>query len=441
MINEIINELIEDNGTKYKLAVLNKYKDNPLLSRTLKMTYDIVAFRYYITMNHWHKSRATFQTNPDPTMTFELALDFLECQLATRHLTGHDAIEHLDNVLRSLSDIDRELLIKVINRDLRINCGRTQINKVFSNLITKPVYMRCGTFSAKTLKSITFPAIIQLKADGTYRELQVSDGKVTLLSRSGEQYSYGMEDQFADLPDGHYTGEMVVTGVKNRAEGNGLLNSDSPPANRIAFLVWDYITPSEYSNAASKIKNEIRYSDRFERLKEIVQAKGNPQLQVIESHTVDCIADAFAKVTQWMSDGLEGGVLKSADGIFRDGTSKHQLKMKLEMDIDVRVTGFKEGKIGTKREDTFGAIEFETDDREIRGAVSGLTDEQLERINKDRQAYIGKIVVVSCNDITMGRNNDYHALSHPRFKEFRTDKDETDTLQRALEIKRMAMSF
>jgi hypothetical protein len=142
-----------------------------------------------------------------------------------------------------------------------------------------------------------------------------------------------------------------------------------------------------------------------------------------------------------MEDGLEGGIFKDPNGIFKDGTSKQQLKMKLEMDIDVRITGFKEGTIGTKRESTFGAITFETDDGKIKGAVSGFSDDQLKQINSDRDSYIDKIMSVSCNDITKGRNNDHYALSHPRFNEVRTDKSETDTLERALEIKQMAMCF
>lgn len=84
---------------------------------------------------------------------------------------------------------------------------------------------------------------------------------------------------------------------------------------------------------------------------------------------------------------------------------------------------------------------FETDDGQIKGATSGFSDEQLEKINSDRDSYIGKIITVSCNDITKGRDNDYYALSHPRFEEVRNDKTETDTLERALEIKQMAMCF
>ena len=442
-IHEIISELCESNSTNYKLSVLKKYKDNKELARVLKMTYDSVIYRYYLTMNHWYKTYGPKPFDEASTVEYSLeqVLDFMEQKLATRELTGNAAIDAMDERFRKLGIEDRDLIIKIVNRDLRINCGRTLINKVFGDLITKPVYMRCGVFGPKTAKDISYPAFIQLKADGTYREMQVSNGTVEFMSRSGESYEYTFQDQFANLPDGHYTGELLVKDTKDRSESNGLLNSDNPPMDRIVYYVWDYITPEEYSNAAKKIKNTTKYKDRFEKLKEIVAESGHEQIQVIESHEVKTPQEAFELVIKWMNDGLEGGVLKDKNGVFRDGTSKHQLKMKLEMDLEVRVTGYKEGRIGTKRESTFGAILFETDDGQIKGAVSGFTDEQLEEINANREAYMSKIITVSCNDITRGRDNDYYALSHPRFKEVRNDKTETDTLERALEIKQMSMCF
>jgi DNA ligase-1 len=442
MIADIINELCENNGSNYKIEVLKKHKSNELLQRVLKMTYDSTVYRYHLTMNYWNKiPHHKFETPDNPTFTLSEALDFLEFQLSTRELTGNNAINALDKLLNSLGQDDRSVIIKIINRDLRINCGRTSINKVFGKLITKPVYMRCGVFSQKNSKDISYPALVQLKADGTYREMKVLEGKVELFSRSGNQYFYEFENNYSDLPDGHYTGELIVEGTENRSLSNGLLNSDNPPVNDIIFYVWDYITADEYSNAANKVKNTSTYEDRLCALRKIVETKAHRQLKVIESYEVENSKDAFEKVIAWMEDGLEGGVLKDKCGLFRDGSSKHQLKMKLEMDLEVRVTGFKEGKIGTKRVETFGAIYFETDDGMIKGSTSGFSDDMLTLINSNRNFYIGKIMTLSVNDITKGRSSEHYALSHPRFKEFRDDRDDTDTLERALEIKQMSMSF
>ena len=450
MIHTILEELNESNSSNYKLSVLKKYSDNELLKRVLKMTYDKVIFNYYVSMNHWIKTYGKeivsgglldFLETKEEKYTLEEVLDFIEFKLATREITGNASIDALDNYFQHMNEKDLNLIIKLIGRDLKINCGKTQINKVFPNLIVDPVYMRCETFSKKHSKHIKFPAFIQLKADGTYREMKVEEGTCEFISRGGESYKYDFSEQFKHLPAGHYTGEMIVKGTKDRSESNGLLNSDNVPMNDVVFYVWDYISLEEYKNATNKIKNSTPYKDRFNALKNIVIGLDHPQLQLIESYEVNSIKEAFEYVINWMNDGLEGGIIKNKDGLYRDGTSKDQQKIKLEIEIDVRVKGFKEGRAGTKRESTFGAIEYSTDDDQIKGAVSGFTDKQLEEINSNREKYIDLIMVVACNDITKGRDNEHYALSHPRFKDFRTDKTVTDTLERALEIKQMSMEF
>lgn len=142
-----------------------------------------------------------------------------------------------------------------------------------------------------------------------------------------------------------------------------------------------------------------------------------------------------------MNAWLEGGIWKDKDWIFRDWTSKHQLKLKLAIDCEVRVLWFSPGKKWTDREKTFGAITFQNDEGTIKGQTSGFTNEQLEDFNSRREELIWRVMTVQFNDVTKGRDNDYYALSHPRFICFRDDKDTTDTLERVLEMKQMAMNL
>jgi hypothetical protein len=48
---------------------------------------------------------------------------------------------------------------------------------------------------------------------------------------------------------------------------------------------------------------------------------------------------------------------------------------------------------------------------------------------------------VQFNDLTKAEGNDYYALSHPRFIEIRSDKDETDTLEKVQMLREMAMDL
>jgi DNA ligase-1 len=442
-IHRILELLNANNGTKYKLQVLNEFKDNASFKRILKLAYDKVDYRFYLTSNAWRKgSMPEFDREEVEKVSLEEFMDFLEQRLATRAVTGHEALNDTHIMLDGLSPKDRELAFKIINRDLRINVGTTQINKVFGELITKPAYMRCDTYSAKTAKNIKFPAVVQLKADGTYREMRVTENGVEFTSRSGESYDYTFADHFANLPHGHYVGEMTVEGTANRAEGNGLLNSDEPPMDRIRFHVWDFIESDEYQVALKKGKNKTTYKQRLAKLKDILADFEHPQLELIESFEVQNLDEAVAHVQRWMSLGLEGGILKDYSGVFKNGTSKQQLKMKIAFTIGVRITGFIEGTPGTKREQTFGSLTYQTDDGKIRGNVSGgLSDALLEEINSDRGSFIGKIIDIEGNDLTRGRDHDYYAVSHPRLIEIRDDDTDTDDFKRAMDSLEMAKSF
>jgi ATP-dependent DNA ligase len=69
--------------------------------------------------------------------------------------------------------------------------------------------------------------------------------------------------------------------------------------------------------------------------------------------------------------------------------------------------------------------------------VSGFTDAQLEDFNSRRSELIGEIMEVEANDMTKSTGNEFHALSHPRFIQLRSQK-ETDTIERVRESIEMA---
>lgn len=432
-ISEILEELNLENGSNYKLAVLKKYQDNALFKRVLEMTYDRVRFTYGITMKN-----IKYVPESGRPISLETALDSLENDFVTRNATGNAAIMKLEELLSNLSTADASILEKIIGRDLKVNIGRTNINKVFKDLIIKPFYMRCDTYSAKTAKNIKFPAILNLKADGTYRSVLVENGEVTFNSRSGEEYFYPvLEEQFKLLSDGVYVGELTIDGITDRAEGNGLLNSDKVPHDRVIIELWDYITLQEYSNA--KGKNKIVYEERFKTLLAFIKESKN--IKIIPYIEVNTIQEALKQTSEWMSEGFEGTILKDKSAAFKDGTSKQQLKLKLEISVEMRITGFTEGTKGTKREATFGAMTFENDEGTIKGQTSGFTDAQLADFNSRREELIGKIIEVQFNDLSKARGNDFWSLSHPRYIEIRNDKTETDTVEKAFKLREMAMSI
>ena len=444
-IYDIIQELNAENGSNYKMDVLRKHADNELLQRVLKMTYDKVDFTYGYSMKNvaWPEKFGHG--------SLELALAILADKYATRDFTGNEGLEYLNWMFTNLTEENAIVLKGVITRDLRINMGRSNINKVFKGLIVKPVYMRCGLFNnGKKSKINPEGSIVQLKADGTYREFTVENDAVICNSRSGESYDYPILNQTLETyPDGHYIGELTVRladgTICNRATGNGLIKSmELPEGAEIVLDLWDYVTLEEYTNAANKVHGTTPYHQRLATLLSIVGEELSPipvNINVIETHVVNTIGEAMQHCVAWMEAGLEGGVWKDKDAIFRDGTSPQQEKMKLEIEVEVRIIGFKAGTVGTKREGRIGSLEYETDDKKVRGYVAGIKEEVLDDLLARWDETLNSIVSMTCNDITKSRSNEHYALSHPRFNEIRTDKNETDTLERILETKQMSMAM
>lgn len=165
------------------------------------------------------------------------------------------------------------------------------------------------------------------------------------------------------------------------------------------------------------------------------------KIQIIPTTIVNDLKQALKITSDYMTNGYEGAILKDMSAVFKDGTSKHQLKLKLEIDCEMRITGFTEGS--GKNADYFGAITFENDELTIKGkvGVSSMTEELRDWFHANRDNVIGKIMSVQFNDLTKSESNSYYALSHPRFIELRNDKDSTDTLETVLKLRDMAMEL
>ena len=478
-ILDIINELNIENGSNYKIKVLKKYKDNEvskLLKRVLKLTYDKATYIFGISMKN-----VNYQ-NQNGDYSLESALDILEERFCTRLWTGNKAIEELTNLLTILSSDDAKVLELIIGRDLKIGIGRTNINKVFKGLIGKSVYMRCDLLTKTTSKNINLEDFYcQLKSDGTYRETQVFSCNSEFYSRSSNEYFYSNFKKITDnFPDGYYHGEMtvhideefkevVIESLKSKKDAskliqeieerwelgnrvlprnisNGLLNSDDVPFKYIHYDLWDYITPDDYYLATLKDRKNlprIPYKDRLTKLREILdsdECKEN-NINVIEMIECTSLDEAMKWTSEKMKLKFEGSIVKDKNMLFKDGTSKQQLKVKLKIELDLRILGFVEGNKGSKNEEYFSAIIVENDEGTIKSqiGVSSMTEDERDWFHENRETVTGKVLEVQANDLSVSSTSGIYKLSHPRYMCMKDDKNETDTLVRALKIRENAM--
>ena len=433
-IKLFLEKMSETSSLNEKRKIFKEFSENETILKIFKYAYDNVEFTFGV-----KPARLDFTKNGYSSDTEEMfrLLD----NLNNRTFSGNSAVEECNKFIENSDKNLSNIFYKILDRDLKIGFSKKEFNKLVSGQFKcKNVnYERCDILNEKTLKKFTFPGFIQLKCDGTYREAYVHNGIVEFKTRSGESYMNPvLEEILKTLPDGYYLGEFTLGKADNpdanRAEGNGNINSDNPDFNNIHYTIWDMLTEEEYTLKDSK----RGYDERFETLTQTLETLNSSLVHVVPSLRVNNIKDALKVTSEWMNKGLEGGVLKSSKMKFKNGTSKEQLKIKLKVDVEVRCTGFIEGTKGTKYEGKNKVITFENDEGTIKGQCSGMTDSMVEEVTKNPEKYIGKVLSVQFNDLTKAEGHEFYALSHPRFAEWRDDKDETDTLEKAIQLRDMA---
>jgi ATP-dependent DNA ligase len=125
-----------------------------------------------------------------------------------------------------------------------------------------------------------------------------------------------------------------------------------------------------------------------------------------------------------LDDGEEGLVLKDPKGPWEDKRVKHQVKMKAELEADLRVTGLVPGT--GKYKGKIGSLMVESADGDVKSAVgTGLDDDERAL---DPKEFLGKIVAVKYNALITDKKTGQKSLFLPVFVEIRDDKTVADTL-------------
>ena len=452
MINTIIESIANTPSKNAKIAILKEHKDNELLREVLVAALDP-------TINYYIKKIPEFVSGQKPVNDLWWALTELT-RLQDRTVTGNNAISFLQSVLEQISVEDSKVIIKVIEQDLRAGFSESTANKVWSGLIPDFPYMRCSLPKAVNLDEFSWEAGVysQLKADSMFANVNhMMSGDVRILSRNGTQFpldefEYLVLDVKDTFPTNTQThGELMVKRdgvVLPRQIGNGILNSvakggkfdkgDAP-----FYLVWDQIA---LDAVVPKGTYKVPYSERFAALK--TQLTNSIFLELIPTRIVHSMAEALVHYREMLAEGLEGTIIKDANGIWKDTTSKHQVKLKLEVSVDLEIIGFNAGK--GKNTDTFGSIEVQTCDGLLSVNVSGFIDKHpIDKKGKEvrepgiytrkeiiamKDSLMNTIMTVDSNSIMPPtKSNPKHSLFLPRFTEFRTDKSDADSLEKVIQ--------
>jgi len=461
-IKEILDEIAAVSGKNDKAKTLAKYKDNELLKKVIYLAHSPRIKFYIKQIPPYNKDE--FETN----IPLEQALLTLDA-IHQRIVTGSDASIVLMGLLNSVSVDDAYVIERIIDKNLKIGMD-SGINKVIPNLIEETPYQGAKSFSEKGALKLFAKGkavISQIKADGTYRNAIIRSGEVELISRQGEVSTLSgakFLDELTQMEDCVLNGELTIDGYK-RTIANGMVNSimdivekseergEIETAKKIAafeekhgsmadalkkirFTVWDMITVDEYFEA----KSDTEYHERYHTLRKRFEVQKFDQVDLIETRFIRTYEEAMEHFLDAQKRGLEGTIIKDSHAGWKDGKPTYQIKMKLEMHIDLRIIGFKYGTKGTKNEHVISVLELESECGLLKTAPGGMTEEMMAYITEHQEELMHSIVQVRCCGLSQNSKGEW-STQHPSIDELRTDKDTCDTLESCIEIENMAKTL
>jgi len=454
-IKQILDEIAAEGGSNMKMEILRKYSEDHVLRRVLYLT-NSRRVKFYI------KQIPAYTPAPQSLVSLHDAIQGLEV-LSKRVVTGHDAQQHLAEILGDLDEADGAVIKRIIDKDLKIGMGTTNINKVFPDLIEETPYMGAKAFSKELVQKLLAagPAYSQLKMDGRYCNAIIRHGEVELESRQGETtYLTGATflNELANLPNCVLNGELTMDGY-TRYESNGIIASlvsilgkvdkgedvtkerekffneynMSPEfaLSRIRYTVWDMITVEEYF----AFKSTVQYHQRLKNLEYYLEENPCTLVSIVDLVIVRTYQEAMDHFQNLINQGHEGTILKAMNGAWKDGKPNHQVKLKLEITIDLRITGFRYGT--GKNSHVISTVETESEDGLLKTAPTGINEKTMKWITENQQNLLGKILEVKCSGVSQNEKGEYSTL-HPVYNEVRDDKNTADTLQQILDIEAMA---
>lgn len=370
--------------------------------------------------------------------------------LASRKLSGSAARNVILLELKMLTFKSGELFRRIIIKDLKADFGDSTVNKAAPGTIQEFPYMRCSLPKDADLSKWDWDngIISQEKADGMFANVNhESGGNVFILSRQGTAFPM---DQFAALAnsitnaipsDTQSHGEILVTRdaeILPREIGNGIMNSVLKGGafaenEQPIFMLWDTIPLSHIKPKGSYL---TPYKERLKGMALNLLGKGGGLVRLIPTRKVYSLAEAYEHYAELLELGKEGTVIKNSTAIWRDHTSKDQIKLKLEFVVDLIVTGIVPGKANGKNAGRAGSLACETCDGKLKVNVTVKNEKMRQRVDSNSEEWIGSIIAVKANGIMRpSDSNPSHSLFLPTMveAEYRTDKSEADSLQRVFD--------
>lgn len=392
-LKRLVFELNQTNSSKEKAVVLARH---PECKKILRYTYNPFK-QYYLTSDNLKKNARLNDPKVRYTDLYQMLNDF-----HARKVTGHEAIATMNAFIEDHKAY-ADLLLRIIDRNLKTRADAKLINKVFPGTVPSFEVALAQKFDdyADRINFTKDKWFASRKLDGV-RVITIIDenGDISFWSRKGKEFltlrkvrkalqSYGFTNVVFD-------GEMCIVddeGNENFTSMIKLIRRKDYTVPNPKYKIFDMLTIGEFNIQSGTRK----LSSRLKRLYGLGFDKDilDPVDQIpIESakHLTD-MADAAVEA------GWEGLIIRKDVG-YEGKRTNNMLKVKKFFDAEYIVKDIVTGPIRfiddgkEKEEEMLSAITIEHKGYDV-SVGSGFSMEFRRQVYKDSSLLLGKTVTVA----------------------------------------------
>ena len=417
-LRDIVNELNSTNSTNEKKDILAKHRDNSFLKQILFYTYN-PFFQYFVTPTSLEK-----RYNDDLGKTNKKYLDIFELldALRFRRITGHTAIQAVNDFVYEFEEY-KDLIYKIIGKDLEIRMGDSLINKIIPDLIPTFDCALAANFEDVEVDFVKDKWFASRKLDGCRCLVIVNQtGNVSTWSRQGNQFETLEKVEQAikalGMTNVVFDGEICLVDADGNEDFQGIMKQIRKKEHQIKnpkYLIFDLISVQDFHAK----KGNVNYEVRYDALKKFSTSLNSDYLQVVTQTEItnpeqfaDMMSDADA-------NGWEGLMLRKNVG-YEGKRSKNLVKCKSFQDAEYTVTGYEIGPfrmIENGREitkDVLSNVIVQHKGNEV-SVGSGFTIEEREYFAAHPEEILNKVITVKYFQETINQSGKY-SLRFPTVK-------------------------
>lgn len=413
-LSNLILDLKNTSSTLDKVDLLNKYgNNNEDLKKILFYTYHPL-YQYYVTSSNCSKNKSL--VGFDYSCIFSLLDD-----LRLRKITGHDAISAVNGFCKKHPDY-KDVVLSIIDKDLKTRTGEKLINKAFPSLIPEFPVALAEKFSPSLADFEKENWYVSQKIDGCRCVIGVDEnGKASCFSREGKVFTtlqvLEKTIEGLNLKNVVFDGEICFIekdGKENFQEIMKIIRKKDYTIKNPVYKIFDFIEAKDFYAK----KSNSKLSERLQNLKSILPAKSDvlqllPQILVKNK---DVLQNFYAEVLQ---NGGEGLILRK-DTTYKGKRSKDLLKYKEFNDAEYIVENVE-----------FGPFRYVQDNKEVEEEMlscvmishkknqvrvgSGFTIEQRKDFYKNPKKILGKQILIQYFEETKNQDGGI-SLRFPTFK-------------------------